>query len=67
MLEMQSEIASDPGSEPVYVGQVMQTDPAFAFRYVRTAHIKQLPAPFTPLNNPIEYPLHATPSEPSYP
>eukprot|EP00961_Rhodomonas_salina_P187173 2527263-Rhodomonas_salina.1 len=45
----------------------MQADPAVAFRYVPPTHIEQLPAPFTPLNSPIKHPLHATPSEPSYP
>eukprot|EP00961_Rhodomonas_salina_P282791 3821687-Rhodomonas_salina.1 len=64
---MQSETASDPGSESVYVGQVRQADPAVACRYVPTAHVGSLPAPCTPLNNPIKHPLHATPSEPLYP
>eukprot|EP00961_Rhodomonas_salina_P177798 2397792-Rhodomonas_salina.1 len=67
MLEMQSEIASDPDSESVNVGQVMQADLAVASRYVPTVHIKQLPAPFTSVSNPIKHQLRAAPSEPLFP
>eukprot|EP00961_Rhodomonas_salina_P278136 3757987-Rhodomonas_salina.1 len=44
----------------------MEADLAVASRYVPTAHIKQLPTPFTSVNNPIKHQLHAAPSEPLF-
>eukprot|EP00961_Rhodomonas_salina_P223292 3019599-Rhodomonas_salina.1 len=67
MLQMKPAMAALPVSENVLARHVRHTKPAVTFRHVPAAHSVLDPGPFTSLYEPTKHPLHATPSEPSYP